>query len=199
MSRGGSGRATVAMLGFVPGEEALAEPLGEGTTFRGASGRATGCDVSSRAAVNPPVGTSPGLGRRSHFALCTSSPAGMTEARGLNSPRRTGSSSNARPDPGFCPPGTSNRARPDRDVSARILTYFYPQTENNNPTIDCIQQQLLKAKVLTVKAGVVTARVHGFVRMQHVFYPRPDGCPTLGSRTSACSPLPRISHRLFSW
>jgi hypothetical protein len=69
----------------------------------------------------------------------------------------------------------------DRDVSARILTYFYPQTENNNATIDRIQQYLLKAKVLTVKAGVVTARVDGFLRMQHVFYPGRTNAEPLGA------------------
>jgi hypothetical protein len=69
----------------------------------------------------------------------------------------------------------------DRDVSARILTYFYPQTENNNATIDRIQQHLLKAKVLTVKAGVVTARVDGFLRMQHVFYPGRTDAQPLGA------------------
>lgn len=69
----------------------------------------------------------------------------------------------------------------DRDVSARILTYFYPQTENNNASIDRIQQQLLRAKVLTVKAGVVTARVDGFLRMQHVFYPGRTDAQPLGA------------------
>jgi hypothetical protein len=66
----------------------------------------------------------------------------------------------------------------DRDVSAKILTYFYPQTENNDAAIDRIQQHALTAKVLTVKDGSVTARVDGFLRMQHVFYPgRNDAQP----------------------
>lgn len=66
----------------------------------------------------------------------------------------------------------------DRDVSARILTYFYPQTENNDVRIDRIQGFALTAKALTVKDGVVTARVDGFVKMQHVFYPgRKDAQP----------------------
>jgi hypothetical protein len=66
----------------------------------------------------------------------------------------------------------------DRDVSARVLTYFYPQTENNNASIDRIEKQWLNAKALTVKDGMVTARVDGFVRMQHVFYPgRKDAQP----------------------
>ena len=59
----------------------------------------------------------------------------------------------------------------DYDVSARILTYFYPQTENNDARTDRIQQLSLIAKLLTVKDGLATARIDGYVRMQHVFYP----------------------------
>jgi hypothetical protein len=66
----------------------------------------------------------------------------------------------------------------DREVSARILTYFYPQTENNDARIDRIEKHSLTAKALTVKDGLVTARVDGFVRMHHVFYPgRKDAQP----------------------
>jgi hypothetical protein len=59
----------------------------------------------------------------------------------------------------------------DRDVSARVLTYFYPQTENNHADIGRIQNASLTAKVLAIENGSVTARVDGFVEMQHVFYP----------------------------
>lgn len=59
----------------------------------------------------------------------------------------------------------------DRDVSAKILTYFYPQTENNDADVGRIQKLSLTAKVLTVENGSVTARLDGFVEMQHVFYP----------------------------
>ena len=66
----------------------------------------------------------------------------------------------------------------DRAVSAKILTYFYPQTENNDARIDRIQQHSLTAKVLSIKDGVVTARVDGFLRMRHGFYPgRTDAQP----------------------
>lgn len=66
----------------------------------------------------------------------------------------------------------------DRDAAARVLTYFYPQTENNRATTDRIERLGLKAKVLSVEGGRVTARVDGFVRMQHVFYPgRKDAQP----------------------
>jgi hypothetical protein len=59
----------------------------------------------------------------------------------------------------------------DRDVSARILTYFYPQTENNDADVARIQNLSLRGKVLTIENGSVTARIDGFVEMQHVFYP----------------------------
>src|SRR5207244_1472911 len=59
----------------------------------------------------------------------------------------------------------------DREVCAKVLTYFYPQTENNEATPDRIEKQALTAKVLSIKEGVVTARINGTLRMQHVFYP----------------------------
>ena len=66
----------------------------------------------------------------------------------------------------------------DQNVSARILTYFYPQTENNDARTDRIEQKSLTAKALTVKEGEVTARVDGFVKMRHAFYPgRKDAQP----------------------
>jgi hypothetical protein len=58
----------------------------------------------------------------------------------------------------------------DRSVTARIVTYFYPQTENNHATLDRIKEQQLTAKALMVKDGVVTARIDGFVKMHHRFY-----------------------------
>jgi hypothetical protein len=66
----------------------------------------------------------------------------------------------------------------EQGVTAKILTYFYPQTENNDARIDRIEQQSLTAKALTVQGGVTTARVDGFVKMHHAFYPgRKDAQP----------------------
>jgi len=59
----------------------------------------------------------------------------------------------------------------DREVAASILTYFYPQTENNHATTDRIEKLSLRAKVLSVDRGKATARIDGTLRMQHVFYP----------------------------
>jgi len=73
-------------------------------------------------------------------------------------------------------PGQAWRLAPE--VTAKILTYFYPQTENNDARIDRIEQQWLTAKALVVKDGVVTARVDGYVKMHHAFYPgRKDAAP----------------------
>ncbi len=66
----------------------------------------------------------------------------------------------------------------DRDVSARVLTYFYPQTENNDARVERIERHSLTAKALTVKDGLVVARIDGFVAMRHAFYPgRKDAQP----------------------
>jgi len=85
----------------------------------------------------------------------------------------------------------------DRAVSAKILTYFYPQTENNDARIERIQQHSLTAKVLTISDGLVTARIDGFVRMQHVFYPgrrdaQPLGAEIVGVLTFAPGQLPSL-------
>jgi hypothetical protein len=85
----------------------------------------------------------------------------------------------------------------DRDVSAKVLTYFYPQTENNDARTDRIEKHSLTAKALTVKDGVVTARIDGFVRMQHVFYPgrkdaQPLGAEVVGVLTFAPDKPPSL-------
>jgi hypothetical protein len=60
----------------------------------------------------------------------------------------------------------------NKDVTARVLTYFYPQTENNDATTARIEKHSLRAKVLSVEGGVVRARLDGTLRMMHSFYPR---------------------------
>jgi hypothetical protein len=74
-----------------------------------------------------------------------------------------------------------NRAQPgtawelDRALAARLLTHVYPVTENNDPAKNEIIEQSLKATVLDVKDGVVTARLDGRLVMRHDFYHKPDG------------------------
>lgn len=63
----------------------------------------------------------------------------------------------------------------DREVSAKILKRFYPASENNDLNTNRIDQQSLKATVVSIKHGMVQARIEGNLKMKHDFYPRkPD-------------------------
>jgi hypothetical protein len=59
----------------------------------------------------------------------------------------------------------------DREVTAQLLTRFYPTTENNDLTTNRLDRQGLKGTVLSVKDGVIRARVEGGLKMKHAFYP----------------------------
>jgi hypothetical protein len=63
---------------------------------------------------------------------------------------------------------------PDKDAAARILTHFYPSTENNDVSKNRIDHQTLTATVLSVKDGIVQARLDGALRMKHPFYHKDD-------------------------
>jgi hypothetical protein len=62
----------------------------------------------------------------------------------------------------------------DREVAARVLTHFYPSTENNDVSTHRIDHQELKATVLSVRDGVAQARLDGRLKMKHPFYHRDD-------------------------
>jgi hypothetical protein len=63
----------------------------------------------------------------------------------------------------------------DREVAAKILKRFYPASENNDLNTNRIDQQSLKATVVSVKDGALQARIEGSLKMKHDFYPRkPD-------------------------
>jgi hypothetical protein len=63
----------------------------------------------------------------------------------------------------------------DKEAATKLLTYFYPQTENNDVAKNRIDDVALKATVLSVKEGVVRARLDGRLKMKHTFYPhKPD-------------------------
>jgi hypothetical protein len=73
------------------------------------------------------------------------------------------------PEGGKVGPGTSWVI--DRAVATKILTHFYPQTENNDVKKNRIDRIDLKATVVSVAAdGVVRARLDGDLLMQHPFY-----------------------------
>jgi hypothetical protein len=61
-----------------------------------------------------------------------------------------------------------------KEAAAKVLTYFYPQTENNDVSTNRIDDAALKATVVSVKDGVVRARLDGRVKMKHAFYPHKD-------------------------
>jgi hypothetical protein len=63
---------------------------------------------------------------------------------------------------------------PDKDTAAWLLTRFYPTTENNDLSTNRIDQQELKATVLSVKDGIIRARLAGRLKMKHSFYPSRD-------------------------
>jgi hypothetical protein len=62
----------------------------------------------------------------------------------------------------------------DRELSAKVLTHFYPSTENNNVAKNRIEEQQLRGTVLSVKDGVVRARLDGGLKMKHTFYHKDD-------------------------
>ena len=59
-------------------------------------------------------------------------------------------------------------------MTAKVLTHFYPSTENNNVATNRIDEQSLKATVLSTQDGVVRARLDGHMKMKHPFYHRDD-------------------------
>lgn len=68
----------------------------------------------------------------------------------------------------------------ERSVAERILTHFYPQTENNDATPRRIEQVTLTARPLEaatlptpggLASGARRIRLDGSVRLRHTFYP----------------------------
>jgi hypothetical protein len=62
----------------------------------------------------------------------------------------------------------------DKEAAAELLTHFYPTTENNDLSANRIDRQSLKASVVSIRDGVVRARLEGDLKMKHTFYPRRD-------------------------
>jgi RNA polymerase sigma factor (sigma-70 family) len=69
-------------------------------------------------------------------------------------------------------PGESWLVEPT--ASAEILTYFYPQTENNDVDTNRLDIQELRATVVSAEPGRVRARLDGRLLMKHRFYPSRD-------------------------
>jgi hypothetical protein len=62
----------------------------------------------------------------------------------------------------------------NKDVSARLLTHFYPPTENNDVSKNRFERQSLKATLVGAVEGSTRARIDGGLRMQHSFYHKAD-------------------------
>ena len=63
-----------------------------------------------------------------------------------------------------------------RETSALVFSRFYPQTENNNASPDRIDEQSLRAAVISVEGDRARIRLEGAVKLRHDFYPgRKDG------------------------
>jgi hypothetical protein len=55
----------------------------------------------------------------------------------------------------------------DKVVAASLLKHFYPPTENNELSTNRIEAQTMKATVVSIKDGVVRARIEGSMKMKH--------------------------------
>ena len=62
----------------------------------------------------------------------------------------------------------------DREVAAKIYLRFYPDTEANDFTANRIDRQWLRAKVVSVEAGLARVQLAGELKMKHAFYPKGD-------------------------
>jgi hypothetical protein len=60
----------------------------------------------------------------------------------------------------------------DKDVASKLFVHFYPDSENNDATTNRIDQQALRATVVSVKEGTVRVKLAGSLKMKHTFYPR---------------------------
>jgi len=63
----------------------------------------------------------------------------------------------------------------DKKISAKLLTHFYPPTENNDVSKNRFERQSLKATVVSIHNGAARARIEGELKMQHNFYHKEDG------------------------
>jgi len=62
-----------------------------------------------------------------------------------------------------------------REVATKLLTHFYPATENNDVKKNVFEKQTLKATVASVEKGVARIRLTGEMKMAHSFYHKDDG------------------------
>jgi hypothetical protein len=64
---------------------------------------------------------------------------------------------------------------PDLAALKKVLTHFYPATENNDPSKNRFEQLSAAAKPIEPKNGKKRARLSGSFKMAHSFYHKDDG------------------------
>src|SRR5262249_3249189 len=62
----------------------------------------------------------------------------------------------------------------DKQALAKVLTYFYPSTENNEVAKNRIDEQTVQGATLSTQDGAACARIDGRLRMKHTFYHKDD-------------------------
>ena len=63
----------------------------------------------------------------------------------------------------------------DGELATKLLTHFYPATENNDISKNKFERQTLRATVVSITGGIARARLDGDLKMEHWFYHQPDG------------------------
>jgi hypothetical protein len=62
----------------------------------------------------------------------------------------------------------------DRDVTALLLTHFYPPTENNDLATNRLEKQSLRGVVVARENGGMRVRLEGALTLKHPFYHKDD-------------------------
>jgi hypothetical protein len=62
----------------------------------------------------------------------------------------------------------------DKDASAKLLRHFFPPTENTDVENNRLDEQSLRAQIVSVENGVARALLEGRLKMKHPFYHRDD-------------------------
>jgi len=62
-----------------------------------------------------------------------------------------------------------------KETTTKLLTHFYPATENNDVSKNKFERQSLRATVVSLERDTARARLEGEMKMEHSFYHKPDG------------------------
>jgi hypothetical protein len=76
---------------------------------------------------------------------------------------------------GLLPPSDAARWKLPQSFVERLLTHFYPPTENNDLEKNRFESADLSATVSERKGAITTVKIEGRLRMKHDFYHKEDG------------------------